>query len=136
MAVIFPIKAGLFVHASSDIKSIKDMKGRSITSSLTGQEIMRKTVDAMLATSGLSVKDLKPVMEPNVIRGADDSRPAASTSHIRDRRGQVAEVDAAVGTVRFISLDNSPHITRRDEEGDPDRLHRQARARTQSRGRQ
>jgi TRAP transporter TAXI family solute receptor len=58
MAVIFPIKAGLFVRANSDIKSIKDMKGKSIAYGLTSQEIVRKTIDAMLATGGLSIKDL------------------------------------------------------------------------------
>ena len=109
MAVIFPIKAGLFVKASSDIKSIKDMKGRSITYGLTSQEIVRKTVDAMLATGGLSIKDLKPVMEPNVVRVAHDfAAGRIDIAVFAIGLPKVAEVDAAVGGVRFIPLENNP----------------------------
>ena len=108
MAVIFPIKAGLFVRANSDIKSIKDMKGKRITYGLTSQEIVRKTVDAMLATGGLTIKDLTPVLVPNVVSGADNLAAGRVAISIFAVGGpKVAEVDAAVG-VRFIPLDNSP----------------------------
>jgi TRAP transporter TAXI family solute receptor len=109
MAVIFPIKAGLFVRADSNIKSIKDMKGKTIAYGLTSQEIVRKTIDAMLATGGLSSKDLKPVMVPNVIRGADDlAAGRVDIAVFAIGAPKVSEVDAAVGGVRFIPLDNTP----------------------------
>jgi TRAP transporter TAXI family solute receptor len=108
MAVIFPIKAGLFVRANSDIKSIKDMKGKRITYGLTSQEIVRKAIDAMLATGGLTIKDLSPVMVPNVVSGADNlAAGRVDISVFAIGAPKVAEVDAAVG-VRFIPLDNSP----------------------------
>jgi len=108
MAVIFPIKAGLFVRANSDIKSIKDMKGKRITYGLTSQEIVRKTIDAMLATGGLTIKDLTPVLVPNVVSGADNlAAGRVDISVFAIGAPKVAEVDAAVG-VRFIPLDNSP----------------------------
>jgi len=107
MAVIFPIKAGLFVRANSDIKSIKDMKGKRITYGLTSQEIVRKTIDAMLATGGLTIKDLTPVLVPNVVSGADNlAAGRVDISVFAIGAPKVAEVDAAVG-VRFIPLDNS-----------------------------
>ncbi len=109
MAVIFPIRAGLFVRASSDIKSIKDMKGKRIVYGLASQEIVRKTVDAMLATGGLSIKDLTPVLAPNVVRGADDlAAGRVDIAVFAIGAPKVAEVDASVGGVRFIPLDNSP----------------------------
>jgi TRAP transporter TAXI family solute receptor len=109
MAVIFPIKAGLFVKASSNIKSIKDMKGHTIAYGLTSQEIVRKTIDAMLATGGLTIKDLKPVMVPNVVRGADDlAAGRVDIAVFAIGSPKVAEVDAAVGGVRFIPLENNP----------------------------
>jgi TRAP transporter TAXI family solute receptor len=109
MAVIFPIKAGLFVRANSDIKSIKDMKGKRIVYGLTSQEIVRKTIDAMLATGGLSIKDLTPVLAPNVVRGADDlAAGRVDIAVFAIGAPKVAEVDAAVGGVRFIPLDNTP----------------------------
>jgi TRAP transporter TAXI family solute receptor len=107
MAVLFPLKAGLFVRANSDIKSIKDMKGKSITYGLTSQEIVRKTVDAMLATGGLSISDLKPVMVPNVVRGADDlAAGRVDIAVFAMGSSKVAEVDAAVG-IRFVPLDHT-----------------------------
>jgi TRAP transporter TAXI family solute receptor len=109
VAVIFPLIAGLFVRADSDIKSIKDMKGKRISYGLTSQEIVRKTVDAMLATGGLSIKDLRPVMVPNVIRGADDlAAGRVDIAVFAIGAPKVAEVDAAVGGIRYIPLENSP----------------------------
>ena len=42
IAVIFPIKVGLFVRADSPIKSVKDMKGKTIAYGYTSQD--RKSV--------------------------------------------------------------------------------------------
>jgi TRAP transporter TAXI family solute receptor len=108
IAVIFPIKVGLFVRANSPIKSIKDMKGHTIAYGFTSQEIIRKTVDAMLATESLTIKDLKPVMVPNLVRGVDDfigGRADITTFALGS--GKVSEADAAVG-IRFISLPDTP----------------------------
>jgi TRAP transporter TAXI family solute receptor len=109
VAVIFPIKVGLFVRADSPIKSIKDMKGHTVAYGFTSQEIIKKTVDAMLATAGLSIKDLKPVMVPNLVRGVDEfisGRADITTFAIGSAK--VAEADAAVKGIRFISLENTP----------------------------
>ena len=72
MAVIFPIKVGLFVRANSPIKTIKDMKGKTVSYGYTSQEIIKLTVDAMLATEGLTAADLKTVLVPNLVRGVDE----------------------------------------------------------------
>jgi len=109
IAVIFPIKVGLFVRADSPIKSIKDMKGHTIAYGFTSQEILKKTVDAMLATAGLSINDLKPVMVPNVIRGVDEfisGRADITTFAIG--AAKVAEADAAVKGIRYVALENTP----------------------------
>ncbi|MGH6771744.1 MAG: TAXI family TRAP transporter solute-binding subunit [Xanthobacteraceae bacterium] len=109
VAVIFPLIAGLFVRADSDIKSIKDMKGKRITYGLTSQEIVRKTVDAMLATGGLTIKDLQPVMVPNVVRGAGDlAAGRVDIAVFAIGAPKVAEVAASVGGIRFIPLENTP----------------------------
>ena len=108
IAVIFPIKVGLFVRNDSPIKSIKDMKGHSVAYGFTSQEIIKKTVDAMLATDGLTIKDLKPVMVPNLVRGVDElvsGRADITTFALGS--GKVSEADAAVG-IRFITLPNTP----------------------------
>jgi TRAP transporter TAXI family solute receptor len=109
LAVVFPIKVGLFVRADSPIKTIADMKGHTVAYGFTSQEIIKKTVDAMLATAGLSIKDLKPVMVPNLVRGVDafvNGRADITTFALGSAK--VSEADAAVKGIRFISLPNTP----------------------------
>ncbi len=109
MAVIFPLKAGVFVKASSDIKTIKDLKGKTMAYGLASQEIVRKTFDAMLATGGLAPSDLKQVMVPNVIRGADELIAGrVDVALFAIGSAKVSEADAAVGGVRFLPLENTP----------------------------
>jgi hypothetical protein len=106
--VIFPIQVGLFVRDDSPIKTIKDMKGHTVAYGFTSQEIIKKTVDAMLATDGLSIKDLKPVLVPNLVRGVDEligGRADITTFALGS--GKVSEADAAVG-IRFVALPNTP----------------------------
>src|SRR5690348_17346769 len=108
IAVVFPIQVGLFVRDDSPIKTIKDMKGHSVAYGFTSQEIIKKTVDAMLATDGLTIKDLKPVMVPNLVRGVDElvgGRADITTFALGS--GKVSEADAAVG-IRFVTLPNTP----------------------------
>jgi TRAP transporter TAXI family solute receptor len=108
VAVIFPIKVGLFVRADSPIKTIKDMKGKTVSYGYTSQEIIRLTVDAMLATEGLTAADLKTVLVPNLVRGVDElmsGRVEITTFAIGSAK--VAEADASVG-IRFIPLPNTP----------------------------
>jgi TRAP transporter TAXI family solute receptor len=109
LAVIFPIKVGLFVRADSPIKSIKDMKGKTIAYGFTSQEIIKLTVDAMLATEGLTAADLKTVLVPNLVRGVDElmsGRVDITTFAIGSAK--VAEADASVGGIRYIPLPNTP----------------------------
>jgi TRAP transporter TAXI family solute receptor len=108
IAIVFPIKVGLFVRNDSPIKTIKDMKGHSVSYGFTSQAIIKKTVDAMLATDGLTIKDLKPVMVPNLVRGVDELVSGrADITTFALGAGKVSEADAAVG-IRFISLPDTP----------------------------
>jgi TRAP transporter TAXI family solute receptor len=109
VGVIFPIKVGLFVRADSDIKTIADLKGKTVAYGFTSQEIIKKTVDAMLATAGLSVKDMKTVLVPNLVRGVEEfiaGRVDVTTFALG--AAKVAEADAAVGGIRFLPLEEGP----------------------------
>ncbi len=109
VAVIFLIKVGLFVRANSDIKTVKDMKGKTVAYGFTSQEIIKKTVDAMLATAGMSIADLRPVLVPNLVRGVDDfmsGRVDITTFAIGSAKP--AEADASVGGIRWIPMENTP----------------------------
>jgi TRAP transporter TAXI family solute receptor len=109
LAVIFPIKVGLFVRADSPIKTVADMKGHTMAYGFTSQEIIKRIADAMLATAGLSINDLKPVMVPNLVRGVDafvNGRADITTFALGSAK--VSEADAAVHGIRYISLANTP----------------------------
>jgi TRAP transporter TAXI family solute receptor len=110
VAIIFPLKAGLLVRADSDIKSIKDMKGKTMAYGLTSQAIVAKTIDAMLATADLKPTDLKQVLVPNVVRGVDELVAGRVDITVFAIGGaKVSEADAAIsGGIRFIPLDNTP----------------------------
>jgi TRAP transporter TAXI family solute receptor len=110
VAIIFPLKAGLLVRADSDIKSIKDLKGKTMAYGLTSQAIVRKTIDAMLATGGLKPSDLKTVLVPNVIRGVDELIAGhVDVTVFAIGSAKVSEADAAIsGGIRFLPLENTP----------------------------
>jgi TRAP transporter TAXI family solute receptor len=97
------------VKQDSPIKTVADMKGHTIAYGFTSQEIIGKIVDAMLATAGLSIKDLKPVMVPNLVRGVDAfENGRADITVFALGSGKVSEADASVHGIRFISLANTP----------------------------
>jgi TRAP-type uncharacterized transport system substrate-binding protein len=85
------------------------MKGKTIAYGFTSQEIIKLTVDAMLATEGLTAADLKTVLVPNLVRGVDElmsGRVDITTFAIGSAK--VAEADASVGGIRYIPLPNTP----------------------------
>jgi TRAP-type uncharacterized transport system substrate-binding protein len=63
-------------------------------------------VRAILATSGLSEKDIRPVLVPNVIRSADDfASGAADAFYFAFGAPKVREVDATAGGIRMTEID-------------------------------
>jgi uncharacterized protein len=109
VATIFPLVTGLFVKADSPIKSVKDLKGKRIAYGFTSQEIIKTTVDAMLATAGLTIADMQPVLVPNLIRGVEEfmaGRVDVTTFALGGAKTQ--EADAAVGGIRWLDLGSEP----------------------------
>lgn len=108
VAVLFPLTVGLIVRNDSPIKSVKDLKGKSISYGYQSQAVIRILVDGMLANAGLTVNDMKPVLVPNLIRGMDELIAGrVDVSFFALGQAKVAEADAAVG-IRFLPMDDSP----------------------------
>jgi TRAP transporter TAXI family solute receptor len=108
VAVLFPLRNGLIVRADSGLKSIKDIKGKRIAYGFTSQEIIKTGVDAMLAIAGLTIKDMQPVLVPNLIRGMDElmaGRVDVATFAVGSAK--VSEADAAIG-IRYLDLGDDP----------------------------
>lgn len=106
VARINPFPVGLYVKESSGMTAIADLKGRSVPSGWDAFPIARSHISAILAAGGLSWDDVKQVPVPELIRGSDDMASGRVDSAFFAVGGpKVAEIDASVGGVRFLTVE-------------------------------
>lgn len=109
VAIIYPLRTGIFVRKDSDIKTMGDLKGHPMPDGYTSQKVILPLLDAAYATAGLTRDDMQPIRVPNVVAGAN-----AFTSGKADGflfaigSAKVREADAAVGGVRALPIENTP----------------------------
>jgi TRAP transporter TAXI family solute receptor len=110
IAVLFPLQVGLIVRNDSPIKSVKDLKGHTVSYGYTSQDVIRILLDGLLANAGLTVKDMKPVLVPNLVRGVDELMAGrVDVTFFALGQAKVSEADASIpGGIRFLPVDTSP----------------------------
>jgi hypothetical protein len=109
LGVIFPLYSSIFVRKDSPIKSLADLKGKRVPYGFTAQVTLERIVSAILATGGLSNKDIVPVLVPNVIRGADDFMEGKiDGGFFAIGAAKVAEVHKSVGGIRYLPVPDDP----------------------------
>jgi TRAP transporter TAXI family solute receptor len=95
---IHALRVAYFVRKDSGMKTIADLKGKRVTVGFSAMRTIDTLADAMLATAGLTQKDVKQVLVPNVIRGADDFVAGSADAFLfAFGAPKVREVDAGVG---------------------------------------
>ncbi len=100
------LRVGFFVRKDSGMTKIADLKGKRVPTGFSAMRALEPTVRAILATAGLTEKDIKPVLVPNVIRSADDFMSGAADSfYFAFGAPKVREVDASVGGIRMVEID-------------------------------
>lgn len=105
VARLYPFRVGVFVRADSDIETIADLEGRSITYGFSSQLTLKTVLDALLASGGIEEGDFVPVMVPNVVRGADDfAAGRVDAAFFAMGSGKVSAVAASVDGVRFLPI--------------------------------
>ena len=88
------------------IRTIADLKGKRVPYGFSAMRALEPTVRAMLATAGLTEKDIRPVLVPNVMRSADDFvSGAADAFYFAFGAPKVREVDVTVGGIRMAEID-------------------------------
>ena len=88
------------------IRTVADLKGKRVPYGFSAMRALEPTVRAMLATAGLTEKDIRPVLVPNVIRSADDFvSGAADAFYFAFGAPKVREVDVTVGGIRMTEID-------------------------------
>ncbi|MGQ0662856.1 MAG: TAXI family TRAP transporter solute-binding subunit [Pseudomonadota bacterium] len=109
VSAIFPFSVGVFVKKDSNIKAIADLKGRSVGYGFTAQVTIRTILDAILINGGLQATDVKQVLVPTIVRGADEfAAGKADAAFFALGAGKVAEVDAGVGGIRYLPMVDTP----------------------------
>jgi uncharacterized protein len=109
IGAVYTLKTGFWVRKDSDMRTVADLRGKRVTMGYSAMRSLDPLSRAILAAGGLSEKDIKPVMVPNVVRSADDfAAGAADMFMFAFGAPKVREVDASVGGIRFLEIPESP----------------------------
>src|SRR3954467_3775175 len=71
LGAVNPVRAGVFVRKNSPMKTIADLKGKRVPMGYAAMRALEGMSRAMLATGGLTEKDIHPVPAPNALRAGD-----------------------------------------------------------------
>ena len=106
---IYTLRIGFFSRKDSGMRHGRRSQGQAGAGRLFRHAHARHNSLAMLATAGLTLNDIKPVMVPNVLRGADDFVAGANDTFMFSFGGpKVREADATVGGVRALAIVDTP----------------------------
>lgn len=102
------LRGAFWVRKDTNMKTIADLKGKKVVLGFSAMRTIDPLIKAILATGGLTEKDIKPVLVPNVVRGAEDfSSGAADMFFFAFGAAKVREVDATVGGIRALEIPES-----------------------------
>jgi TRAP transporter TAXI family solute receptor len=102
------LRGAFWVRKDTPMKTIADLKGKRVVLGFSAMRTIDPMVKAILATGGLTEADVKPVLVPNVVRGADDfGNGAADMFFFAFGAAKVREIDATVGGIRALEIPQS-----------------------------
>ena len=102
---LHPLRGAFWVRKDTNMRTMADLKGKRVGMGYSAMRTIDPMVKAILATGGLTEKDVTPVLIPNVIRGADDfASGAADMFFFAFGAPKVREVDATVGGMRALEI--------------------------------
>ena len=108
---VYTLKTGFWVRKDSGMKMVSDLKGKRVTMGYSAMRALDPMSRAILAAGGLTEKDIKPVMVPNVMRSADDFVAGAADMYMfAFGAPKVREVDVTVGGTRFLEFNDKPGL--------------------------
>ena len=107
LSVAHTLQTAFFVRKDSNLKTIADMKGKRVELGYSAMRTIDLISRAILATGGLTERDVKPVLVPNVVRGADDFAGGAADMFFFAFGGpKVRETDASI-PLRALEIDEN-----------------------------
>ena len=109
LAIMYAINVGYFVRTDSAIKTIADLKGKRFPTGWGTFSNGPPLSKAILGTAGLREADTVSVPVSGLIKAVDDFIAGKVDTAMFGIGGpKVAQANAAVGGVRFLSIDDSP----------------------------
>jgi TRAP transporter TAXI family solute receptor len=117
IAAVFQLNFGILVPNDSPIKTITDLKGKTMPWGYQAQVTGRVLQSAALASEGLTMDDVKQVPTQSLFSGVDmlgDGKVEAAALAIGTAQVQRANVSlAARGGVRFLNVASTPEAVAR-----------------------
>jgi TRAP transporter TAXI family solute receptor len=108
VATAHALRTPFFVRKDTPMKTVADLKGKRVTMGYSAMRNIDLASLAMLASAGLTEKDIRPVLVPNVVRSADDFVSGASDMFFfAFGAPKVREVNATVGGIRVLEIDET-----------------------------
>lgn len=105
IGTVHALRTAFWVRKDAPMQTIGDLKGKKVTLGYSAMRTIDTLSRAMLATGGLTEKDVTPVLVPNVVRSADDFMSGASDMFFFAFGGpKVREADASVGGIRVLEI--------------------------------
>lgn len=109
IAITSQLRTGIFVRKDSPIRSLADLKGKRVPWNFAQQNIIMPLMLTHLDAVGLTEKDITTVPVPTVVRGADEFMAGrVDTFLFALGSAKTTEVDAAVGGIRALPLQDTP----------------------------
>jgi TRAP transporter TAXI family solute receptor len=116
-AIAFPLTLGILVLNDSPIKTVQDLKGKTLPWGYNAQTTGRVLQEAVLASAGLTMKDVKTVPTQSLFSGVDllgEGKVDAAVISVGTGQAQQANVNmSSHGGIRFLKLDPSPEAVAR-----------------------
>jgi len=108
ITAVHALRTPFFVRKDSPMRTIADLKGKRVSMGYSAMRNLDTVARAMLATAGLTEKDVIPVLVPNVVRSADDFMSGNADMFFFAFGGpKVREADTTVGGIRVLEIDAS-----------------------------
>ena len=105
---VHALRTAFWVRKDAPMQAIGDLKGKRVASGYSAMRTIDLVSRAILATGGLTEKDIQPVMVPNVVRSADDFMSGSADMFFFAFGGpKVREADATVGGIRVLEINEA-----------------------------
>ncbi len=116
VGALIPYRVAMHVRADSNIKSIRDLKGKRVSSDFNAQKTIGRIIEAHLANAGLTYNDVIKVPTPNVVRQAEDFMSGkVDVMFFALGSAAIKQANASVGGLRVLEVDTSPAAMQRTE---------------------